>query len=121
MTCAICPAFSLCGRAPDVLRPRPLRPLADVELDRVSLAQIIEAFAIDSALMEEVVLAPIVLDKAESLIDADCSNRSSHSQSSYLFLCLTSRGRLPSALAADDGAGRGSDSSRARPAATSCE
>ena len=66
------------GRAPDVLGPRPLRSLADIEFDGVSLAQIIEAFAKYRALMEEVVLAPIVLDKAESLIDADRSDRSIH-------------------------------------------
>src|SRR6516225_9187075 len=66
------------GRATNVLGPRTLRSLSNIEFDGVSLPQTIEAFAIYSALMEEVVLTPIVLDKAESLIDSDRTDRSSH-------------------------------------------
>jgi hypothetical protein len=66
------------GHAPDVLGSRTFRSLADIEFDGVSLSQILEPFAIDGALVKEVVLAPSVLDKAESLIDSNRTDGSSH-------------------------------------------
>src|SRR6516164_6603855 len=46
------PLAELGGRATNVLGPRTLRSLSNIEFDGVSLPQTIEAFAIYSALME---------------------------------------------------------------------
>src|SRR5207245_5018533 len=73
-----CSGPVLRGRASDVLGPRTLRPLADIELDTVTLAQICEPLAIDRALVKEVVLPRRVLDETKSLIDSYRSNISSH-------------------------------------------
>src|ERR1700752_325363 len=64
--------------APHVLRPGTLRTLADVELDAVSLAQIVEALALDCTLVEETLLAGRVLDEPEPLVYPQCSNLARH-------------------------------------------
>jgi hypothetical protein len=58
------------GRAPNILGPRAFGSLAHVELDAVTLAQIFESLTIDRALMEEVFLSRIVLDKPKSFVDS---------------------------------------------------
>ena len=58
------------GRAPHILGAGPFRSLPDVELDAVSLTQIVDSLAIHRTLVKEVLLPRIVLDKAESLIDS---------------------------------------------------
>jgi hypothetical protein len=60
----------LCGSAPNVLSSRPLRPFADVELDTVALAQIINSLTKDGTLMEEIFLPGIVLDEPEPFINS---------------------------------------------------
>jgi hypothetical protein len=72
------PGLVLRGRASDVLGSRTFRPLADIELDTVTLTQICEPFAIDRALVKEILLSRLVLDEPKSLIDSYRSNISSH-------------------------------------------
>src|SRR6185436_19390259 len=59
---------ALCGRAPDVLGARTLRALSHLEFHAVAFAQVGDAFPVDRALMEEVVVAAIVLDEPEALV-----------------------------------------------------
>ena len=62
--------LSLGGCAPNVLRSRPLRSLAHVELDAVAFAQVVESFTNDGTLMEKVLLAALILDKPKSLVES---------------------------------------------------
>ena len=63
-------AWRLCRGTPDVLGARPLRPLADVELDAVAFTQIVETLAVDRALMEEVFLPGGVFDEPEAFVNS---------------------------------------------------
>src|SRR5262245_10052434 len=65
-------------RTAHVLGPGPLRALTDVELNAVTFSQVVQAFAIHGALMEEILLPCIVLDEPEALVHPQCSNRSVH-------------------------------------------
>src|SRR5688572_11981268 len=65
-------------RAPDVLRPRTLRPFTKVEFHAVALLQILKAFAIHGAAVEKVLLPRIVLDEPEPLFNSQRLNRSRH-------------------------------------------
>ena len=67
---AYCFRLCLCGRASDVLGSRTFRPLANIELDAVTLAQICEPLAIDRTLVKEIVLPRLVLDEPKSLVDS---------------------------------------------------
>jgi hypothetical protein len=60
----------LSGRAPDVLGPRTLWSFADVELDAVTLTQILEPFAVHRTLMEKVLVPSLALDEPEALVDS---------------------------------------------------
>jgi len=60
----------LCGRTADVLRARTLGSLADVELDRITFAQILQPLAVHGALVEKVLLLGIILNKPETLVDS---------------------------------------------------
>ena len=72
---SVIPARSTCvARSP----PRALRSLADIELDAVTLTQILETLAIDCALVEEVFLPCVVLDEPEPLVHSQRTNRSRH-------------------------------------------
>ena len=62
--------IDLCGRAPYVLGPRPFGTLAEIELDAVTLAEVVESLAVHGALMEEVFLPAVVLDEPETLVHA---------------------------------------------------
>jgi hypothetical protein len=44
--------------------------LADVELDAVTLTQIVESLAIHRTLMKKILLPRIVLDEPKSLVDS---------------------------------------------------
>ena len=68
------------GGASDVLGARPLGSLADVELDTVAFAQILEPLAVDGTPMEEVFLPGIVLDEPEPFIDSQRTNLSRHNR-----------------------------------------
>jgi hypothetical protein len=61
---------SLGGRAPYVLGARTFWSLADVELDAVTLTQILEPLAIHRTLVEKVFVPSIVLDEPEPLVDS---------------------------------------------------
>src|SRR3989442_15616164 len=89
MSCRDAEALWLGRRPADVLRAWTLRSLADIELDGVPFAQVIEPFAIHGALVKEVVLARVILDKPESLFDSNRSDRSCHE-------CLRDYLRAPS-------------------------
>jgi hypothetical protein len=58
------------GRAPHILGPRAFRSLPDVELDAVTLTQIVESLAIHRTLVKKILFPRIVLDEPESLIDS---------------------------------------------------
>ena len=58
------------GRAAHILGPGTFRPLADVELDAVTLTQIVESLAVHRTLMKEILLPGIVLDEPKSLVDS---------------------------------------------------
>jgi hypothetical protein len=58
------------GRTPHILGAGTLRPLPDIELDAVTLTQIVESLAIDRTLMKKILLPWIVLDEPEALIDS---------------------------------------------------
>jgi hypothetical protein len=60
----------LCRRPPDVLRPRAFWSVAGVELDAVTLTQILKPLAIHCALVEKVFLRGIVLDEPKALVDS---------------------------------------------------
>ena len=60
----------LCGGAAHVVGARSLGSVADLELDAVAFAQVVDAFTVDRALVEEVVLTLRVLDEAEALVYA---------------------------------------------------
>jgi hypothetical protein len=60
----------LSGRAPHILRPWTFRSLPDVELDAVTLTQIVESLAIHRTLMKKILLPGIVLDEPKSLVDS---------------------------------------------------
>jgi hypothetical protein len=60
----------LCRRPPDVLRPRTFWSFADVELDAVTLTQILKPLAVHRALVEKVFLRGIVLDEPKALVDS---------------------------------------------------
>ena len=54
--------------AAHVLGPGALRSLTDLELDAVTLAQIVESLAVNGALVEEILFPGIVLDEPETLV-----------------------------------------------------
>jgi hypothetical protein len=58
------------GRAPDVLGTRAFWSLANLELDAITLTQILEPLAIHRTLMEKVFVSSIVLDEPEPLVDS---------------------------------------------------
>lgn len=83
---------SLGGGAPYVLGPRTLRAFrAQRELDAVAFPQHLDAFAVDGALVKEVLLAALTFDEAKSLFDSQRFNRSCHAlQFILLGCCATS-------------------------------
>jgi hypothetical protein len=58
------------GRAPDVLGTWAFGSLANVELDAVTLSQILEPLAIHRTLMEKVFVASIALDEPKALVNS---------------------------------------------------
>jgi len=72
----------------DVDRPWTLRALGHVELDSITLAQIGDALAIDSALVKEIVLARLTFDEPKTLVYSQRPNYSQHLCFSD-FWCLT--------------------------------
>src|SRR4029450_13123735 len=62
----------------DVDRPRTLRAVGHLEFDSITLAQIGDALAIDSALVKEIVLARLTLDEPKALIHSQRPNFSCH-------------------------------------------
>jgi hypothetical protein len=65
-------------RTPNILGARPFRSLPDLELDAVALAQVGDPFAVDRALMEEVLVAGVILDEAKPLVDAQRPDLTCH-------------------------------------------
>jgi hypothetical protein len=57
-------------RAPDVLGTRAFRSLANVELDAVTLTQILEPLAIHRTLVEKVFVSSIALNEPKPLVDS---------------------------------------------------
>ena len=57
-------------RATDVLGPGAFWPFADVELDAVTLAQILEPLAVHRTLVEKVLVPAIILDESKPLINS---------------------------------------------------
>ena len=64
--------------APDVRRPRTLRAVGNLELDSITLAQVCDALAIDSALVKEIFLARLTLDEPKALVHSQRPNCSRH-------------------------------------------
>src|SRR5580765_2447771 len=63
------PSSALLRRgALDALRPRTLRAVGNLELDAITLAQICDAFAIDSALVKEIFLPGLTLDHPKAFV-----------------------------------------------------
>jgi hypothetical protein len=58
------------GRPSHVFRSRSFRSLPDLELDAVTLAQVVEPFPVHSAPVEEILLPSVVLDKAKTFVDS---------------------------------------------------
>jgi hypothetical protein len=58
------------GRASHILSPRTLRTLPDVELDGVTLTQIVESLAIHRAPVKKILFPAIVLDEPKPFIDS---------------------------------------------------
>jgi hypothetical protein len=58
----------------DVRRPRTLRTVGNLELDSITLAQIGDALAIDSALVKEIFLPRLTLDEAKALVHSQRPN-----------------------------------------------
>ncbi len=77
-------AVPLCGRAPHVLGPRTFRPLAHVEFDAVTLPQILEAFTLHGAPVEEIFLPLVVFDESEPFVRPYRLNLSRHRAPSVL-------------------------------------
>jgi hypothetical protein len=61
---------SLGGRAPDVLGPRAFWSLTNVELDAVTLTQILEPLSIHRTPVEKVFASSIALDEPKPLVDS---------------------------------------------------
>ena len=64
--------------ASHVFGTRAFGALADVELNTVTLTKVVEALAVHSTLVEEILLPRSVFDKPESLVHAQRANRSCH-------------------------------------------
>jgi hypothetical protein len=62
----------------DVLRPRTLRAVGNLELDSITLAQICDALAIDSALVKEVFLPRLTLDEPKAFVHSQRPNCPHH-------------------------------------------
>ena len=58
------------GRAPDVLGTRSFWSLANVELDAVTLTQVLEALSIHRTAVEKVFASSIALDEPKPLVDS---------------------------------------------------
>src|SRR5437867_10076039 len=72
----------------DVDRPRTLRAVGHLELDSITLAQIGDSLAIDSALVKEIVLARLTFDEPKTPVYSQRPNCSHHVCLSD-FWCLT--------------------------------
>src|SRR5688572_13177460 len=63
----------------DVRRPRPFRtPVAKLELDAVTLAQHVDALAVNGGGMKEHLFAGLISNKAESFVRSQCLDGSCH-------------------------------------------
>jgi hypothetical protein len=62
----------------DVLRPRTLRAVGNLELDSITLAQIGDALAIDGTLVKEIFLARLALDEPKAFVHSQRPNCSCH-------------------------------------------
>src|SRR6476659_7409607 len=88
----------LCRGALDVRRPRTLWAVFNLELDSITLAQICDALAIDSALVKEILLPGLALDEAKAFVHSQRPNCSRHlSISDLWFLTMPSRPTRPMA------------------------
>jgi len=81
-------------RALDVRRPRTLRAVGNLELDSITLAQICDALAIDSALVKEVFLPRLTLDEPKAFVHSQRPNCSRHVSISDLWLLTIGRVQL---------------------------
>jgi hypothetical protein len=66
-----------CG-ALDVRRPRTLRAVGNLELDSITLAEICDALAIDSALVKEIFLPRLTLDEPKAFVHSQRPNCPHH-------------------------------------------
>src|SRR5438874_6793514 len=78
----------------DVDRPRTLRAVGHLELDAITLAQVGNALAIDSALVKEKFLACLTLNEPKALVYSQRPNCSRHLCLSD-FWCLIFAALLP--------------------------
>jgi len=62
----------------DGLRPRTLGAVGDLELDAITLAQHVDALAIDGALVKEVFLPRLTLDEPKAFVHSQRPNCSRH-------------------------------------------
>src|SRR4029450_8608131 len=62
----------------DVRRPRTLRTVGNLELDSITLAQICDALAIDSPLLEEIFLPRLTLDEPKAFVHSQRPNCPHH-------------------------------------------
>src|SRR6476620_3549906 len=85
----------LCRRPADVLGAGSFRTVGDVEFDAVPLTQIVDALAVDGALVEEIFLASSAFDKPEALFCTQCLNRSGHVVSDIPTRVASPSSRLP--------------------------
>src|SRR5512140_1510708 len=82
----------------DVRRPRTLRAVGHLELDAVTLAQICDALAVDSALVKEIFLPRLTLDEPKPFVHSQRPNCSCHLSISCLwFLTIASSSTRPMA------------------------
>jgi hypothetical protein len=68
----------LCRGALDVRRPRTLRAVVNLELDSITLAQICDTLAIDSALVKEIFLPRLTLDEPKTFVHSQRPNYPHH-------------------------------------------
>src|SRR4051812_3499231 len=77
-----------------VLGTRTLGALADFEFDAVTLAEVVDPLTVDGTLVEEELLARLILDEPEPLVDPQRSNRSRHPTSDAFTIARTRNVRL---------------------------
>lgn len=78
MTAAAAAGSRLGRRAAHILGAWTFGSLSDIELDAVTLAQIVDPLAEDRTLVKKELLPGVILDEPKPLINAQRSNRSRH-------------------------------------------